>query len=130
MRPISILGSPGSVGRSTLAVVDAFPEELKVVGLAAGANLDLLIEQVARYEPELVSVRDPRDIEPLRARLRGRHMAIVSGADGACDVASMPSADAVIAPIVGPPRIPPLHAARKPGKRVDIANKERLVASG
>src|SRR5260370_38414077 len=118
MRPISILGSPGSVGRSTLAVVDAFPEELKVVGLAAGANLDLLIEQVERYEPELVSVRDPRDIEPLRARLHGRRIAIVSGADGACDVASIPPPDAVSAPLVGAAGLPPVHSAPIAGKPV------------
>jgi 1-deoxy-D-xylulose-5-phosphate reductoisomerase len=130
MRTISILGSTGSVGRSTLAVVDAFPDELKVVGLAAGGNLDLLTEQIERYEPELVSVRDPRDIEPLRARLRGRRIAIVSGAEGACDIASMPSAHSVIAAIVGAAGIPPVHAALKAGKRVGIANKEVLVAAG
>src|SRR6185436_16340886 len=99
-RSISILGSTGSVGRSTLAVVDAFPDALRVVGLAAGGNLELLAEQVERYGPELVSVRNPADVEPLRARLT-RHVEIVCGADGASAVASMPSADAVIAAIVG-----------------------------
>src|SRR5204863_2141391 len=123
MRNVSILGSTGSVGRSTLAVVDAFPDALRVVGLAAGANIDLLVEQVERYGPELVSVRDPRDAAALRARLT-RRVEIVSGAEGASAVAAMPSADVVIAAIVGAAGIPPVHAALMAGKRVGIANKE------
>src|SRR4051795_4845443 len=70
-RSISILGSTGSVGRSTLAVVDAFPESLRVVGLAAGGNIDLLVQQIERYKPELVSVRDESDVAKLRARVTG-----------------------------------------------------------
>src|SRR5207244_12579117 len=114
MRNIAILGSTGSVGRSTLAVVDAFPDALRVVGLAAGGNLDLLAEQVERYGPELVSVRAPADVEALRARLR-RRVEIVCGADA---VASMPSATVVIAAIVGAAGIPPVYAALRAGKRV------------
>jgi 1-deoxy-D-xylulose-5-phosphate reductoisomerase len=130
MRNLSILGSTGSVGTSTLAVVDAFPDELHVVGLSAGGNLDLLVQQIERYAPELVSVRDPRDIEPLRARLGSRRIEIVSGAQGACDVATLASADAVIAAIVGAAGIPPVYSALQAGKRVGIANKEVLVAAG
>ena len=130
MRKISILGSTGSVGRSTLAVVDAFPDELKVVGLAAGGNLDRLAEQIARYEPELVSVRESRHADALREKLGTRRIEIVSGVDGACAVASLASADAVIAGIVGAAGIAPVHAALTAGKRVGIANKEVLVAAG
>src|SRR5436190_2754838 len=98
MRSISILGSTGSVGRSTLAVVDAFPGSLRVVGLAAGGNLDLLVEQIERYRPELVSLRDEADVPKLRARVRTSQatIEIVHGSDGASAVASMASADAVI----------------------------------
>jgi 1-deoxy-D-xylulose-5-phosphate reductoisomerase len=126
LKNVSILGSTGSVGRSTLAVVDAFPEELRVVGLAAGANLDLLAEQVERYRPELVSVRNPADVDALRSRVR-------ANVDVVCDasaVAALPSADVVIAAIVGAAGIPPVHAALCAGKRVGIANKEVLVAAG
>jgi len=130
MRKISILGSTGSVGRSTLAVVDAFPDALSVVGLAAGGNLDLLVEQIARYEPELVSVRNPHDVDLLRRKLGTRRVEIVSGVDGACAVASLASADAVIAGIVGAAGIPPVYSALTAGKRVGIANKEVLVAAG
>ena len=129
MRAISILGSTGSVGKSTLAVVDAFPEELRVVGLAAGANIELLAEQIARYRPELVSVRSEEDARRLRG-LIGDGVAIIPGVEGASAVASMSSADAVIAAIVGAAGIPPVHAALRAGKRVGIANKEVLVAAG
>jgi 1-deoxy-D-xylulose-5-phosphate reductoisomerase len=130
MRSISILGSTGSVGTNTLKVVDAFPDQLRVVGLAAGGNLELLAEQVERYRPELVSVRNPADVERLRARLHGVNVEIVCGADGACAVATLPSASAVIAAIVGAAGIPPVYAGLRAGKRVCIANKEVLVAAG
>ena len=129
MRRISILGSTGSVGRSTLAVVDAFPDQLRVVGLAAGGNLDLLAEQIERYAPQMVSVREAADVGALRSRLK-RRVEIVWGAEGASAVASMPDADVVIAAIVGAAGIPPVHAALEAGKRVGIANKEVLVAAG
>ena len=129
MKRVAILGSTGSVGRSTLAVVDAFRDELKVVGLAAGGNIDLLSEQVNKYRPELVSVRDQRDVDRLRSLLRDP-IDIVHGASGASAVATLPDADVVIAAIVGAAGIPPVHAALQAGKRVGIANKEVLVAAG
>jgi 1-deoxy-D-xylulose-5-phosphate reductoisomerase len=129
MRRIAILGSTGSIGRSTLAVVDAFPEELQVVGLAAGGNIELLAEQVKRYRPSLISVRTAEDVPRLRS-LIGDGPEIVLGMDGASAVASMASADAVIAAIVGAAGIAPVYAALRAGKRVGIANKEVLVAAG
>jgi 1-deoxy-D-xylulose-5-phosphate reductoisomerase len=128
LRNISILGSTGSVGRSTLDVVDAFPEELRVVGLAAGGNIDSLVEQAKRYRPELVSVRSAEDAASLRCRLQD--VEIVYGVEGVSAVASLSSADAVIAAIVGAAGIPPVYAALRAGKRVGIANKEVLVAAG
>ena len=129
MKSISILGSTGSVGRSTLAVVDSFPEELRVAGLSAGGKVDLLAALVARYRPELVSVRSAADAARLRERI-GPGIEILAGTEGACAVASLASSDAVIAAIVGAAGIPPVHAALRAGKRVGIANKEVLVAAG
>src|SRR5436190_20219837 len=129
MKRVAILGSTGSVGRSTLAVVDAFRDQLTVVGLAAGSNIDLLAQQVIQYRPEVVSVRELRDVERLRSLLR-EPIDIVHGAAGASAVATLASADVVIAAIVGAAGIPPVHAALKAGKRVGIANKEVLVAAG
>jgi len=129
MRSISILGSTGSVGKSTLGVVDAFPDELRVVGLAAGANVELLAEQVRRYRPSLVSVRGAEDAARLREMV-AEPVEIIPGIEGACAVATMPEADAVIAAIVGAAGISPVYAALREGKRVGIANKEVLVAAG
>src|SRR3989442_4347572 len=129
MKRVAILGSTGSVGRNTLAVVDAFRDELKVVGLAAGGNITLLAEQVIKYRPELVSVREHRDVDRLRGLLHDP-VDILHGASGACAVATLPHSAVVIAAIVGAAGIPPVHAALKAGKRVGIANKEVLVAAG
>ena len=129
MRKISILGSTGSVGKSTLDVVDAFPDELRVAGLAAGGNIGLLAEQVKRYKPELVSVRSADDVQRLRG-LIGDGVEIAVGSEGASAVATLAAADAVIAAIVGAAGIPPVYAALRAGKRVGIANKEVLVAAG
>jgi 1-deoxy-D-xylulose-5-phosphate reductoisomerase len=132
MKRISILGSTGSVGRSTLAVVDAFADRLRVVGLAAGSNVELLAEQIERYRPELVSVRSEEDARRLRVILSAAKdlPQIIPGIEGACAVAAMSSADTVIAAIVGAAGIAPVHAALRAGKRVGIANKEVLVAAG
>jgi len=134
MRSLAILGSTGSVGRSTLAVVDAFADRLRVVGLAAGSNIELLSEQIEKYRPELVSVRSEEDAARLRVILSAakdpRHIEVVPGLEGACAVAAMRSADTVVAAIVGAAGIAPVHAALRQGKRVGIANKEVLVAAG
>jgi 1-deoxy-D-xylulose-5-phosphate reductoisomerase len=132
MHFISILGSTGSIGTSTLEVVDTFGDHLKVVGLAAGSNLDLLASQVRAYRPEVVSVRSEELIAPLRDRLgvEAHGVEILHGPEGASAVATIPSADAVVAGIVGAAGIPPVHAALAAGKRVGIANKEVLVAAG
>ncbi|HEX8154699.1 MAG TPA: 1-deoxy-D-xylulose-5-phosphate reductoisomerase, partial [Thermoanaerobaculia bacterium] len=129
MRGVSILGSTGSVGRSTLAVIDAFSEQLAVAGLAAGGNIELLAEQVDRYRPQLVSVRNEVDVERLRGRIAHR-CEIVFGDAGASAVATMSEAQVVLAAIVGAAGIPPVYAALRAGKRVCIANKEVLVAAG
>jgi 1-deoxy-D-xylulose-5-phosphate reductoisomerase len=129
MRRIAILGSTGSIGCSTLEVVDAFPDRLEVVGLAAGSNIALLAEQVRRYRPKLVSVRSADDVEALRARI-GSGVEIAHGSEGACEVASMPEASTVVAGIVGAAGLPPVYTALRHGKRVGIANKEVLVAAG
>jgi 1-deoxy-D-xylulose-5-phosphate reductoisomerase len=128
MKSISILGSTGSIGKSTLAVVDAFAGELAVCGLAAGSNARLLAEQIERYRPQLVSVASEDDARALRDRFPG--LEVIPGIEGACAVAAMPEADAVIAAIVGAAGIPPVAAALREGKRVGIANKEVLVAAG
>ncbi len=132
MHKVSILGSTGSIGTSTLQVVDTFADHLKVVGLAAGSNIDLLAQQIRKYRPELVSVVSSDLIRQLQEMLGPEFssLEIVCGPEGASAVAALPSADAVVAGIVGAAGIPPVHAALQAGKRVGIANKEVLVAAG
>lgn len=129
MKRLAILGSTGSIGCSTLAVVDAFAEELEVTGLAAGGNIDLLVDQVNRYKPKVVSVREEADVAAVRGRVPA-NIEIMHGAAGASAVAAHAGADIVIAAIVGAAGIPPVYAALRAGKRVGIANKEVLVAAG
>jgi 1-deoxy-D-xylulose-5-phosphate reductoisomerase len=129
MKKIAILGSTGSVGRSTLEVVDAFPDRLEVAGLAAGANIDLLAGQVRRYRPRVVSVRSEADVRLLREQI-GEGTEILHGSEGACAVASLPEAETVVAAIVGAAGLHPVYRALALGKRVGIANKEVLVAAG
>jgi 1-deoxy-D-xylulose-5-phosphate reductoisomerase len=130
-RKLSILGSTGSIGRSTLAVVDAFPERLEVVALSAGRNVEILEQQVRRYRPKLVSLRNEADAKRLVELLHGeRKPEIVWGDEGARAVATHPDSNTVIAAIVGAAGIAPVHDALVAGKRVGIANKEVLVAAG
>ncbi|MBW3671724.1 MAG: 1-deoxy-D-xylulose-5-phosphate reductoisomerase, partial [Acidobacteria bacterium] len=132
MHNVSILGSTGSIGTSTLQVVDTFADHLKVVGLAAGSNMTLLASQIRKYRPELVSVRSHDLIPELRDLLGPdfQTLEIECGSEGASAVATLQSADAVVAGIVGAAGIPPVYAALVAGKRVGIANKEVLVAAG
>jgi 1-deoxy-D-xylulose-5-phosphate reductoisomerase len=132
MKHLSILGSTGSIGRSTLDVVDAFPDRVEVVALAAGANVELLAAQVKRYGPAVVSVKTESEAKSLRRLLDDstEKTEIVFGAEGATAVATLAAADTVIAAIVGAAGVPPVYAALRAGKRVAIANKEVLVAAG
>jgi 1-deoxy-D-xylulose-5-phosphate reductoisomerase len=130
-RRLSILGSTGSIGRSTLEVVDAFPDRLEVVALSAGRNVEILAEQIRRYRPQLVSIGSPAAEGRLRELLAGETLPeIVCGDEGARAVATHPATDTVIAAIVGAAGIEPVHDALLRGKRVGIANKEVLVAAG
>jgi len=132
MRTISILGSTGSIGRSTFEVVDAFPDDLQVVALAAGANVELLEQQIRKYRPSLVSVQSPENAKLLRQRLGPdfEKLDILNGEEGNIAVAAHSDSNTVIAAIVGAAGIAAVHAALVQGKRVAFANKEVLVAAG
>jgi 1-deoxy-D-xylulose-5-phosphate reductoisomerase len=127
---LSILGSTGSVGSNVLAVVDAFPERFTVVGLAAGANVDKLAEQVARYRPRVVSVASAEAAAALGRRLDLAGLAVGTGAEGAVAVATHEAADIVVASAVGAVGLLPTYRALQAGKDVALANKETLVMAG
>jgi 1-deoxy-D-xylulose-5-phosphate reductoisomerase len=130
MKGLSILGSTGSVGTNVLRVVDAFPERLAVVGLAAGANVERLAEQIARYRPKAASVATPQAREALGRLVSLDGVAVGVGADGMVDVAVHPDADLVVASAVGAVGLVPTYRALEAGKDVALANKETLVMAG
>ncbi|MCL5044808.1 MAG: 1-deoxy-D-xylulose-5-phosphate reductoisomerase, partial [Deltaproteobacteria bacterium] len=130
MKTIALLGSTGSIGVRTLALVAQFPERFQAVALAAGSNLELLACQVAAFHPELVSVATPELARTLAADPRMRGTEIVWGADGALAVASHGKADVVVSAIVGAAGLRPTLAAVLAGKQVALANKEALVVGG
>src|SRR5712692_8627068 len=130
MKSIAILGSTGSVGVTTLDIVSRFPERFRVVAMAAGQNLELLAEQVRRFDPELVSVATPELARELAARVRPRHPAILSGSEGAVAVATHPEAKLVMSALVGALGLRPTLAAIRSGKDIAFANKEVLVIAG
>jgi len=130
MKSISILGSTGSVGVTTLDVVSRFPDRFRVVAMAAGQNLDLLVDQIKRFKPELVSVATPELARDLRGRLAGEKVDIAHGMDGAIAVATHCDAQFVMSAIVGAVGLRPTLAAAKAGKDVGFANKETLVVAG
>jgi 1-deoxy-D-xylulose-5-phosphate reductoisomerase len=134
MRGLAILGSTGSVGASALSVVADFPEHFKVVALAAGGNVERLAEQMERFEPAVVSVRDEATLERLRARLSQRGLTpepeLLWGEAGAEAVAGHPEADVVLTAMVGAVGLRPTLRAIRRGVTVAVANKEPLVIAG
>jgi 1-deoxy-D-xylulose-5-phosphate reductoisomerase len=133
MKRISILGSTGSIGRSTLSVVESYPERFQVVALAAGRNLDAAFEQAQRWKPRLISVAAEKDAESLRARVKSAGIAgieVVHGSAGSVRVATHPEADFVVSAIVGVAGLEATYEAVRAGKTVGLANKECLVAAG
>ncbi|HYL58755.1 MAG TPA: 1-deoxy-D-xylulose-5-phosphate reductoisomerase [Candidatus Acidoferrales bacterium] len=130
MKTISILGSTGSVGVTTLDVVGRFPERFRVAAMAAGRNLDLLAKQVARFRPELVSVATPDLARELETRLGDKRVTVMHGLAGAIAVATHPAAELVMSALVGAMGLTPTMAAIKAGKDIAFANKEVLVIAG
>ena len=133
MKPIAILGSTGSIGRSTLSVVESFPDRFQVVSLAAGRNVDLAFEQAQRWRPRVVSVAAESQAENLKIRLKAagvNGIEVVHGAAGTVRVATHPEADFVVSAIVGVAGLEATYEAVRAGKTVGLANKECLVAAG
>lgn len=129
MKRIAILGSTGSIGTQTLEIVRDNPD-LQVVGLAAGANVDLLEKQVREFHPRLVSLQSETTCKELRIRLADMDVQIVPDMDGLLAVAEMEDSEILVTAIVGMIGIRPTIAAIKKGKDIALANKETLVTAG
>ena len=133
MKRIAILGSTGSIGRSTLSVVESFPDRFQVVTLAAGRNLDLAFEQAERWRPRIISVASESDAHALQSKLKSAgitNIEVESGTAGAVRVTTHADADFVVSAIVGVAGLEATYEAVHAGKSVGLANKECLVAAG
>ncbi len=130
MKRIAILGSTGSIGQSALAVVDAHPDRLAVVGLAAGENAERLAAQVARYRPRVASLASGDAIDRLRAHVSTDVAIPAGGRDGLVAVASHPDVDLVLCASSGTEALEAVLAAIEAGKTIALANKEVLVMAG
>ena len=128
IKKISILGSTGSIGVQTLDVAKNLG--IKVVGLSANSNVDLLEKQIKEFEPEYASIADETLAGKLRNRLPAYKTKILTGAEGLKKIASLPEADLVVAAIVGIAGLDPVMEAVKSGKNIALANKETLVTAG
>ena len=129
VKQLTILGSTGSIGKSTLAIVDACPDEFSVTGLVAGTNWKMLSEQALAYRPSIVGIADETSLEPLLTALAGSGIEVVAG-DVACAAIAAIPVDVVVAGIVGLAGLPAVLAAVEAGQTVALANKESLVSAG
>jgi 1-deoxy-D-xylulose-5-phosphate reductoisomerase len=134
MKTVSILGSTGSIGLSTLSVIDSFPDKFVVAGLAAGRDIEGLARQISKYRPRLVSLSDESKIPELRERLRAagaeKLPEIAYGDEGLVSVSCLDGVDIVISATVGAVGFMPTYKALAMGRRVCLANKETLVMAG
>ncbi len=128
MKRLAILGSTGSIGTSTLSVVESFPDRFEAVALAAGHNLDILREQVRKFHPALVSVAEAEDARALANEFPGVRW--VHGIQGLIEAACHPSVDVVVGAVVGSAGLIPTLEAIRAGKDIALANKETLVVAG
>ena len=128
MKKISILGSTGSVGRSTLSLADLNPDRFRIVGLAARRNAARLLEQAQKYTPLAVALHDREQAAWLRQQLPGTP--VLEGQEGVSRLAAEVEAEIVVAAITGAAGLIPTLAAVRAGRDVALANKETLVMAG
>jgi 1-deoxy-D-xylulose-5-phosphate reductoisomerase len=133
MKRIAILGSTGSIGRSTLSVAESYPQRFQIVTLAAGSNLPAVFEQAQRWKPRVISLAAEKDAAVLRQKLLAAGLGeieVVHGAAGSVRVATHPEVDFVVSAIVGVAGLEATYEAVCAGKTLGLANKECLVAAG
>jgi 1-deoxy-D-xylulose-5-phosphate reductoisomerase len=132
MKQMTILGSTGSVGTSTLSVVRSNPDDFTVKALVAGRNVDVMAQQCLEFQPAYASMADEASARALKAILaeQGCRTEVLSGPDAAIELAALDDVDQVMSAIVGAAGLLPTLAAVRAGKQVLLANKESLVTCG
>ena len=129
MKNVVLLGSTGSIGTSTIKVAEDLPDQIRLLGLAAGNNVESLLEQARKHRPEAISIGDPAKAKELRDAL-GAATEVYDGAEGLMKLATLPAADIVLIAIVGTAGLQPALAAIRAGKDIAVASKEILVMAG
>ena len=129
MKNVVLLGSTGSIGTSTVKVAGDLPDRIRLVGLAAGNNAELLLEQARKHRPEAISINNPQKARDLGNSI-GTATQVYSGDEGLIKLATLPAADIVLIAIVGTAGLKPALAAIRAGKDIAIASKEILVMAG
>lgn len=126
---ISILGSTGSIGQSTLQVIERYPERFQVCALAAGTNATEMIKQVRKFHPQVVTMATVEAAERVKREISA-DIQVMVGAEGLIHTATLPDATYVVSAIVGSRGLAPTLAAIQAGKTIGLANKETLVTAG
>ena len=129
MKNVVLLGSTGSIGTSTVKVAEDLPDRIRLLGLAAGNNAELLLKQARKHRPEAISISDPEKARDL-GKFFGATTQVYSGDEGLIKLATLPSADIVLIAIVGTAGLKPALAAIRAGKDIAVASKEILVMAG
>lgn len=129
MKNVVLLGSTGSIGTSAIKVAEDLPDRIRLVGLAAGNNAELLLEQTRKFQPAAISIGDPAKAAELREAL-GTAAEVHAGEEGLLKLATLPGADIVLIAIVGTAGLQPALAAIRAGKDIAVASKEILVMAG
>jgi 1-deoxy-D-xylulose-5-phosphate reductoisomerase len=133
LKKLAILGSTGSIGKSTLSIAEQFPDRYSIAALAAGRNVDEAFAQARRWRPQIVSMATEELAADLAARLKQAGVSgieVVHGSAGTVACSTLPEADFVVSAIVGVAGLEATHAAILAGKPVGLANKECMVAAG
>ncbi len=129
MKNVVLLGSTGSIGTSTVKVAEDLPDQIRLIGLAAGGNSELLLEQTRKHKPAIISINDPAKAKELQNTL-GTSTQVLCGNEGLLKLATLPEADIVLIAIVGTAGLQPALAAIRAGKDIAVASKEILVMAG
>lgn len=129
MKYLSLLGSTGSIGTQTLDIVSK-NNDLKIVALAAGSNIELLAKQARQFQPKLVCIGDENKVSDLKSLIGDMNIKIVSGMEGLIEAATIAQAQVVVTAVVGMMGIRPTVEAIRAGKDIALANKETLVTAG
>ena len=129
MKNVVLLGSTGSIGTSTVKVAEDLSGQIRLIGLAAGGNSELLLEQTRKHKPAIISINDPAKAKELQNTL-GTSAQVLCGNEGLLKLATLPEADIVLIAIVGTAGLQPALAAIRAGKDIAVASKEILVMAG